>query len=129
MPLYGQFVDQTGWTTYTPTITTQGGALTSATITATGRYKQDGKSVRLQVVVTVTNIGIGVPTGGIRATLPVTAAAAPFVGSSAEVALTGKSGAAFAPSGAGYVTASDATNTTYLVNGNTVVMSLVYEAA
>ena len=48
-------VDQTAWTTYTPSVTA--GAGTFGSVSATGRYKQIGKTVFVSIDVTITTNG------------------------------------------------------------------------
>jgi hypothetical protein len=63
---------QTAWTAYTPTVSASTGSITSAS--ATGRYKQIGKTVHFNLTVSITTNGTGAD--AVRATLPVTAQAA-----------------------------------------------------
>lgn len=59
---------ESAWTPYTPTITLTGtGALT--TVSASGRYKQIGKTVHLWLTITITDHGTAA--GTLNATLPV----------------------------------------------------------
>ena len=58
----------TAWSTYTPTIGAQSGAFTS--VSAAGRSKTIGKTVFVQITVTVTTVGSAA--GYITATLPAT---------------------------------------------------------
>lgn len=62
----------TDWTVYTPTVTAQTGTFT--TVSATGRFKQIGKSVQFRVTVTITTNGTAADS--VRVTLPSTAQAA-----------------------------------------------------
>jgi hypothetical protein len=48
-------VDQAAWTTYTPTVTAGTGAF--ASVSATGRYKQIGKTVFVQIKITIVDNG------------------------------------------------------------------------
>ena len=57
------------WKTYTPTVTASSGAFTS--YTASGRYKEMGKTIQLQIQINITNAGTA--SGGTNATLPVQA--------------------------------------------------------
>lgn len=57
------------WTTYSPTCTSSSGTITS--VSATGRYKQIGKTVFINVTVTVTTAGTGA--GQLFVPLPVNA--------------------------------------------------------
>lgn len=116
------------WTPFTPTITSAGGTVTGATIVATGRYQQIGKTVIVEIDITLTSIGTGSPTGAVRATVPITARASSYVGTAVEVAVTGKSGAALvAAANPTFVSCSDSTNTTFWVNGYRPVITITYE--
>lgn len=124
MPLSGQFVDQTGWTAYTPAVTSQTG--TPTTTSAVGRYKQIGKTVLCQMSVTVTTKGTA--SGGLRATLPFTAAGFPFVGSSYEQAVTANGGTAFIGSSGTFVSAVQAVAASnYWTDGYIVTIGIAYE--
>jgi hypothetical protein len=61
--------DYDSWTSYTPTISPNTGSFTTAS--ATGRYKQIGKTIFVQVKGTITTVGTG---DGVRITAPFTAA-------------------------------------------------------
>ena len=123
----GQITDiQGAWSNYTPTVTSQGG--TPTTVSATGRYKQIGKTVLVEISVTITDKGTA--TGVVFATLPVSAAAYNFAGSVFEYQTTGKSGACYLD---GVSTPSkcntrDATGTEWWVNGYRLAYSMTYEA-
>jgi len=124
--LNGASIDNNAWSTYTPTVTSGSGTFT--TVSATGRFKQIGKTVHLQVVVTITTAGTAAST--LIATLPVNAlASTPATGAARETALTGTFGPAFiltadstkinaVPSGGG----------TFIANGNIVCMHITYES-
>ena len=115
------------WTAYTPTITAQAGTITGATITTTGRYQQIGKTVIVEMDITLTNIGSGSPTSSLLASLPLTAAAFRYTGSVYEYTVTAKSGAGFiAPSGTTLST-RDASGMSWFVNGYSLVCTAVYE--
>lgn len=117
-------IDQSAWTAYTPTITAQTG--TPTTVTATGRYKQIGKTVLLNITVAISNIGTA--GSNLIASLPLTAAVLNFTGSSAEVAATAKSGgAAINTNSQTTVFCRDAATASYWVNGYTVVIGIIYE--
>jgi hypothetical protein len=119
------------WTAFTPTITAQTG--TPTTTSATGRYIQIGKTVICQMDVTITTVGTAA--GSIKASLPATAAANVYAGSTYEYNTSGKSGAAVILGSAGsqndatHVWFRDATGTTLWVNGYKVAVTIVYEAA
>lgn len=61
--------DYDSWTSYTPTIAPVSGSFTTAS--ATGRYKQIGKTVFVQVKGTITTVGTG---SGVTMTIPFTSA-------------------------------------------------------
>lgn len=111
------------WTSYSPTITSGAGTITASS--ATGRYKQIGKTVIVEVDVTITTAGTGAST--LRASLPLTAAAFEYVGMAMEIQNTGKSGAARIAASATTMNALDATGATFIASSNVVVMTAVYE--
>lgn len=115
------------WTSYSPTVTSQQGTFTGATITASGRYKQLGKTIFLETDVLLTALGSGSPTLGLRVTLPFTAAAFNYTGTSREILLTGKSGSASVAVSATFLDARDATGTSYIAAGNQVICGVTYE--
>jgi hypothetical protein len=63
----GVTLDNLAWTTYTPTITAGAGTIT--TKSATGRYKQIGKTVFVYIDITIFTNGSG--SGYVNANLPV----------------------------------------------------------
>lgn len=112
------------WTAYTPTVSASSGTATSAA--ATGRYKQIGKTVHVQAIVTVTTVGTAA--GDVNATLPVSAAFT-FGGTSLNIT-NGKSGYSFVNGGTPtFMRARDSTFTTYWANGSIILFGLTYEAA
>jgi hypothetical protein len=123
-------VDQTvSWTTYTPTLSSGGGSLatTGTTASATGRYKQIGKTIFLQILASVTTVGTAA--GQMKATLPLNSAAFSYIGTSKESALTGKTGNAQIVGGtdATNVQALDYTGTTFWASGGAVNYGITYE--
>ncbi|MGQ0589348.1 MAG: hypothetical protein ACT4N8_07440 [Sphingosinicella sp.] len=74
----------TAWGVFTPTVAASSGVFTAAS--ATGRFKQLGKLVFFQLVITITTAGTA--TGVLTATLPATAAAA-FTFAGRENSVTG----------------------------------------
>jgi hypothetical protein len=76
---------QGAWTSYTPTIAPQTGAFTSAS--ATGSYRQVGKTVYVYANITITTNGTG--SGFITFTLPVSSPTASTVGCGREINSTG----------------------------------------
>lgn len=119
---------ESAWTTYTPTITSQTGSFT--TVSATGRYKQNGKTVFVEIDVTITTAGTAA--GYLKATLPVTSASYYYVGSAFEYNSGGsKSGACIIAPGLSTTACVSryADGLTMIATGNSVAISLTYEAA
>lgn len=114
------------WNTYTPTLTTTGGAL-DGTTTATGRYARLGKTVFLQQVITIPSSGAGTATGNINATLPINTAQ--------KVIIAGKETQGTGVSLRGEITAASPTivaigrydNASVIANSRTIVMTGFYE--
>ncbi len=123
----GVTLDNNAWTTYSPTITSQGGTFTGATTTISGRYKQIGKTVFMQADVLLTALGSGSPTGGLRISLPLTAANFNFAGTSREILLTGKCGSANVLAGGTTLDARDSTGATYISAGAQIIVGVTYE--
>jgi hypothetical protein len=123
----GVTIDNNAWSTYTPTVTALAGTFT--TVSATGRYKADGKTIHLQIYVTITNAGTAA--SQLKCTLPVNAAAFNYCGTAKESALTGKSGACqiLGATDATIVQSIDSTGTTFIATGGAVNISMVYESA
>lgn len=117
-------LDQSSWTAYTPTVGCQTGSFT--TVSATGRYKQTGKTVVLVVNITITNAGTAA--GYISATLPFTAASNAYTGSGFET-VTAKSGAALVISAlsTSFMVARNADGTTMIATGNNPILGMRYE--
>lgn len=102
-----------GWTAYTPTVTAQGGAITSYTVNE-AKYMQIGKLVIVFFNITITNAGTGAGAG--QLTTPV-APSATYAGSASgrEAAVVGYGLAGMVGNGIGiYLTRAD-------TNGNPVV--------
>jgi hypothetical protein len=114
-------VDNSAWTPYTPTVVLSGGTGTGA-----GRYKQIGKTVFVQVVITCTASG-----SLTSATPPVAAsgaAATPqYYLNGREIARTGLIWWGKVVSST--INAADNSSNTGLTTGDTVVLTGVYEAA
>jgi hypothetical protein len=77
--------DAGAWTTYTPTVSSSTGTITTAS--ATGKWKRAGKLIAVQQTITITTNGTGA--GNLRATLPFDAESTDFVGAGRETAVTG----------------------------------------
>lgn len=117
-------LDQSSWTSYTPTVGSGSGSFT--TVSATGRYKQIGKTVFVMVNITITNAGTAA--GYISATLPFTAASNAYTGSAFET-VTSKSGAALviAALSTSFMVARNSDGTTMIATGNNPIMGMLYE--
>jgi hypothetical protein len=79
------------WVNYTPTLAPSGGAFTGATLVSKGRYRANGVSYDVELDITITALGTGVPTGPLIASLPVTASAYNFALHGVETAAIGYS--------------------------------------
>jgi hypothetical protein len=122
----GSGVDQASWTDYTPTVTAWSG--TFGSVSATGRFKQIGKTVFMEADVNIINAGTA--TSNIMVSLPVAPAAHNYVGTSYEWWNTGKGGTAviLPAASTGACIVNDATHSGYITTGNRVMISIVYEA-
>lgn len=114
----------TAWTTYTPTLGSGTGSLTSAS--ATGRYKSVGKTVFVEMTITITTNG----TAGafVTATLPagMTAVADTFFGGKAR-AVSGKLVGSAVQATGGTLAIGNYDNTYPGANGEIIVISGVFE--
>ena len=116
-----KIVDTIVWTTYTPTVSSGSGTFTSAS--AVGRYKKIGKTVFLNVVITITTNGTAASFGTF--TLPFNSAAASFFGGrSSNGNLVGGQNSA----GSGSLSYSGATAAYVGGDGTTIVFDGVYES-
>ncbi len=114
----------TAWSTYTPTITAFSGTFT--TVTASGRYKQLGKTVFISITITTTNVGTA--GGTINATLPFAAVTGPIsVLSGSETSLTGKACRGIILSASSTASIAYYDNSFPGANGNIIAISGVYE--
>lgn len=115
----------TAWTAYTPSLSAASGSFTSAT--ATGRYKQIGKTVLFSIKIAITTNGTA--SAAILTSVPVTSAALQQSVSGRENAATGYAcaGVIFASSTTVYVQRFDGL---YLgANGYEIDLQGSYEAA
>lgn len=114
------------WTDYAPTVTPQGGAITSYAVNA-ARWRRRGKSVEIRVNITITNAGTG--SGRAQITLPAGLYAASFGGamSGRENGVTGKALSAYATASMMYATVYDGTSP--IVTGYQMIISGIYELA
>jgi hypothetical protein len=116
------------WSSYTPVVTASSGTITS--YTASGRFKQNGKTVVVQMRIVITNPGSAV--GYVLATLPVAAVTSSNqTGSSQETNAGGKGGASFIPAldtGDGSVIFARAADlSTYFATNAIVLIGISYE--
>jgi hypothetical protein len=112
------------WTSYTPTITSQGGSIT--TYTATGKYLKIDKGMFFIFTVTLSNVGTA--TGNMIITLPFTAVGS-SAGSAYEYNTTGKGGPVSIANNASVAISRDSTNSTWFSNGWNLYASIFYEVA
>lgn len=120
----GAALDNNAWSTYSPTVTSAIGTITTVGAVA-ARSKTIGKTVFVEADVTITTAGTGA--GNLQVTLPTAAAAFPFVGSAREVVLTGKSGSAFIAASDTKMIAIDAAATTFIANNARIILTATYE--
>ena len=114
----------TAWTSYTPTITSGTGTIT--TVSATGKYVQFGKTVIARGTVTITTAGTGA--AGLFVTVPVTAASGSTAGTAAETNATAWALACWMNNTTQlHIYKYD--GTTVIANSRTIQFSVVYEAA
>ena len=117
------------WTTYTPTVTSSTGTITSTT--TVGQYIQQGKMMTVLVDSNITNAGTGA--GQMRITLPVSAVGTTitrYAGSGAETAATGKSCAVICDtSNPTYAVLRFYDATTCIATNNRITFTLIYEVA
>ena len=121
----GVTLDNNAWTSYTPTVTAQAGSITA--YTATGRYKQIGKTVHMQADVTITTVGTA--STGMIVTIPAAAAAFGYSGISSEIAINGHSGRAYIAASGSTLDAREASGTSWFAAGNgvRVIIGITYE--
>lgn len=118
----GNSILRNQWTNFTPTLTCQGGALTSAS--ASGRYRTIGKTTDITITGFITTLGsCG---GALRATLPVTANSAATL-NGRESALTGKSLAGQIAVASTFVSITTYDGSVAAANGWSINVSGVYE--
>jgi hypothetical protein len=109
---------------HTPTITSQGGSIT--TYTATGKYLKIDKGMFFIFTVTLSNVGTA--TGNMIITLPFTAVGS-SAGSAYEYNTTGKGGPVSIANNASVAISRDSTFTTWFSNGWNLYASIFYEVA
>ena len=116
---------EAAWTAYTPTITASSGTFT--TTSASGRYKQIGKTVFVSMTITITTVGTA--SGGVNASLPATAGAGNYILSGRSNALSGNMLQGRIASAGTIVTVNNYNNTSAIVAGEVLMLSGVYESA
>lgn len=122
----GAVINENAWTTYTPTVTSQSGTITTVGA-RTGKYKRlHGRTIVAQVRATVTTAGTA--GGGLVFTLPVAAATdIPAIVNGRESALNGKGLSGVTNGTTAFVTYYDATSV--FADGVQVTAEVTYEAA
>lgn len=116
--------DNDAWTTYTPTVTAASGTFT--TVSATGRYKQMGKTIQTQIKITITTVGTA--SGGISVTLPFTSAH-DFVFAGRETSATGNVVAAHVAPSTNQMFVVRYDNASIIGAGRDIVLSGAFEIA
>ena len=114
------------WTSYTPTVTSGGGTITSYTVNE-AKYEKVGKTVRVRISFTITNVGSA--SGEIRATLPPSSTSA--YGQAVSGVGDGAGGNAlmvWMDGAATYLRIRNYDNTFYAANGYTYLIGGVYES-
>jgi hypothetical protein len=87
----GVTLNNAPWSTYTPSVSTGAGNGTPGMVSATGRYRQIGKTVIFQARVAINDAGSAIR--GLYVSLPVNSAAGfRYAGSVSEASVTGKGG-------------------------------------
>lgn len=121
---YEWFLDNYAYTPYTPTVTASSGTFT--TVSATGRHKKRGRTVFINIVVTITTVGTA--SGAVQVTLPFVSAAVAQIISGRETAVgTQINGLIGASASMMQILEYDAT--TIAASGRTLVLSGSYESA
>lgn len=115
----------TAWTTYSPTVSSSGGTITSYTVNS-AKWKQYGKLVLVSFDVTITNQGTG--TGDLRITLPVNATNTGGIVVAREVAAVGvaSAGQIFSATNLSFSTYN---NTSAVITNYQWIGGAAYEAA
>lgn len=123
----GVSLDANAWNTYTPTVASATGTITTSS--ASGRYKQIGKTVFFSALVTITTAGTGA--GALFASLPVNGVASVGQACSAvEQAVSGvATTCAIFSSNVTRVAITKYDATTYIQTGATFSISGTYESA
>lgn len=107
--------------TFTPTVTSSGGTLTSST--ATGRYTKIGNMVSVAVSISITNHGTG--TGELRVTLPFTSLG-DSTGVGREVQSTGVACVASVYNGSSLLSIVRFDGVTIITTNRTIKATIVY---
>ena len=119
-------IPNTAWSTYTPTVSSLSGTISSAS--ASGYYRQDGKTITVTATITVTSNGSGAT--GLSFSLPAQAGPRFYVGSGREQAVNGKGvSVTISPSGSAATVVASGDNTYPAADGAVIVASVTYEVA
>ncbi len=124
LPVANGGVDQTAWTGYTPTLSPDGGTISSSTISCF--YQQQGKTVRVRGSIALNTVSGG--SGGLNISLPVTARDSGFAFAGTETNATANSLSIYGAS----TTAMRVwfyNTTTVLSSGKTITFAGTYEAS
>ena len=114
------------WTSYTPTVSSLSGSITS--YTSSGQYQTIGKTCIVSLTVTITNAGSGA--GQLVATLPITPAARIQCSAAGmECVNTGYMLKSYIPASSTSMQITNYNNTTAIAGGSLIIMTIVYETA
>lgn len=116
----------TAWTAFTPTVTATTGTITTVGAHA-GRYMQIGKTVMVELDITITTNGTGAVV--LRSTLPFTSSAFPFELAGGEVVNTGKSVRGRISASVAYVDIVFYDSTYPAADGSRIVLTGTFETA
>lgn len=122
---YEFFADKDAYTPYTPTITAGSGTFT--TVSATGRYKKRGRTVWIEITVTITTVGTAA--GAVIATLPVIAGNGAYVLAGRETAAVNTALTGLIAAAGSTVSILEYDGTTIAASSRTLVISGSYESA
>lgn len=118
-------VDNTAWSSYTPTVSAQSGTFTS--VSATGAYKQLGKTVFVRITVTVTTLGSAA--GTLFVTLPSSAVSAGYMLLGRENGATGKLLQGYTTSASSTLNIVAYDNISTIVSGANIFINGMYQTS
>jgi hypothetical protein len=114
------------WTSYTPTVSSLSGTITS--YTSSGQYQTIGKTCIVSLTVTITNAGTGA--AQLVATLPLTPAARIQCSAAGmECVNTGYMLKSYIPASSTSMQIMNYNNTTAITGGALLIMTVIYETA